>query len=113
MAEGRIAQVVCQAGGGNDGANLGHIRRSQLRMAADQQACHIVAQRTAHARHLQAVRQPVVHKDAARQGKHLRLVLQAAEGGGEDQAVVVALKFRTVLGVVAVILLQAQALGRK
>lgn len=36
--------------------------------------------------------QTVVHEDTARQGEYLRLVLQTAERGGKDQAVVVPLK---------------------
>ena len=38
-----------------------------------------------------------MHKDAARQRKHLCLVLHAAEGRREDQAVIVALKLGAVV----------------
>lgn len=34
----------------------------------------------------------IVHKDTAREGENLRFVLQPAEGRGEDESVVVALK---------------------
>ena len=39
----------------------------------------------------------VVHKDAARQGEYLCLVLQTAEGSREDESVVVAFEFATVV----------------
>ena len=42
--------------------------------------------------HFEAVGQAVVDHLCARQGKHLRLVLQSAEGATEDDAVVVALE---------------------
>ena len=42
------------------------------------------------------MRETVVYEDATGQGKHLRLVLQTAKGGGEDQSVVVALKIRAI-----------------
>ena len=48
----------------------------------------------------------VVHKDASGKGEHLGFILQTAEGCGEDEAVVVALKLRTV---VAVLLLGFEA----
>ena len=39
--------------------------------------------------------QTVVHEYAARKREYLRFVLQTAERGGEDQAVVVSLKIGT------------------
>ena len=51
-----------------------------------------------------------MHKDTARQGEHLRLVLQAAEGCREDKAVVVALELRAVVVAQAVAMLLAEAL---
>jgi hypothetical protein len=56
------------------------------------------------------MRQSVVHKDTARKREHLRLVLQPAERGGKDQAVVVALEFGTVVFARLVQFLQAEAL---
>lgn len=41
--------------------------------------------------------QPVVDKDAAGQGKYLRLVLQAPERSRENKAVIVALEFGPVV----------------
>ena len=40
------------------------------------------------------MREAVVYEDATRERKHLRLVLQAAEGGRENQTVVVAFELR-------------------
>ena len=97
MTEGRISQVVGQAGSTNDAAKFREMGLAQLWMALKQQARDIVAQRTPHAGNLQAMGQAIVDEDAARKGKHLRLVLQTPEGSGEDQAVVVALKFRAVV----------------
>jgi len=58
---------------------------------------HVIAQRHAHARDFQTVGETVVHEDAARKGEYLSLVLQAAEGGGENQPVAVTLEFRAVV----------------
>ena len=43
------------------------------------------------------MRKSVVDEDAAGQGEDLRLVLQPSEGGGEDQAIVVALEVRPLM----------------
>jgi hypothetical protein len=58
---------------------------------------HVVAEGKAHAGHFETVGEAVVYEDAARQGKHLGLVLHAPERGGEDEAVVIALEFRAVV----------------
>ena len=60
-------------------------------------ARHVVAERHAHGGHFERVGEAVVHEDAARQGEHLRLVLQAAEGCREDETVVIALELRAVV----------------
>ena len=70
-----------------------------------------ISERPSYARHFQAVGQPVVYEDAARQGENLRLVLQSAEGGGEDKAVVIPLKLRTVLVSLLMKLFQSEAFG--
>ena len=97
VAEGRIAHVVGQAGCGHDGADLLKQGVAQLGMARAQGLGHVVAQRHAHAGHLQAVGEPVVHEDAAGKGEHLRLVLHTAERCGEDEPVVIALEFGAVV----------------
>jgi hypothetical protein len=55
------------------------------------------------------VRQTVVDEDAARQGEHLRLVLQPSERGGKDEAIIVPLKLGTVVFARFVQFLQAEA----
>ena len=81
VAEGRVAQVVCQACRGHDfgdvtqavGPGLGGIFFSQAQR-------HLAGEAFPHARHLHGVGEPVVHKDASRQREHLCLVLQPSEG---------------------------------
>ena len=97
VAEGRVPQVVGEAGSADDAAQLGEVRAVKLRVMAEDEAAHVVAQTTAHAAHLQAVCEPVVYEDASRQREHLRLVLQAAERSGEDEAVVIALELGAVI----------------
>ena len=111
VSERRVAHVVGQARRAHYRSNLRKQRVGQLRAAFHHGVGHVVAQRQPHAGHLEAVRQAVVHEDAARQGEDLRLVLQAAEGCGEDKAVVVALEFRAVLGMVPMVFFQAEPLG--
>ena len=54
--------------------------------------------------------QTVVDEDTSRKRKNLRLVLQPAERGREDKAVVVALEFRTVVALLSSAF-QSQALA--
>ena len=97
VTERRVAHIVGEAGGRNHCAELAPKFIGIIRITLFQNIGDISAQRAPHARHFEAVRQAVVHEYAARQGKHLRLVLHAPEGGREDKAVVVALKFRAPL----------------
>ena len=55
--------------------------------------------------------QTVVDEDVSRKGKHLRLVLQPAEGRREDQPIVVALKIGALV-LPLVIGLHAEAFAR-
>ena len=110
MAEGRVAQIVCQAGGTHDGAYLLKERVFQFGTFLHDDFRHVIAQRHAHARHLQTVRESVVHEDAARQGKHLRLVLQPAEGRREDETVVVAFELGAVIVPLGMFVFLAEAL---
>ena len=61
---------------------------------------------------LEAMREPVVHEDAPWQRKHLRLVLQSAEGSREDEPVIVAQEIRAVITALIAIRLHPQPLGR-
>jgi len=93
MAEGRIADVVRQAGGGDDGAEIARFDILQP-MPGDDLAADDSPQRTADATRLQAVRQAGTHVVALGKRENLRLVLHAAESRGEDDAVVVLLECR-------------------
>ena len=93
MAERRVAQVVSQTRSSDDFADVTQLVGPRLASIARHQSLdHLTGHRLAHARHFQAVCQPVVHKDAVGQRKHLRLVLQPAKRRGEYQAVIVALE---------------------
>ena len=76
MPERRVSQVVgkaCSRHNLRNGIHTRHPRLGGIFLAQEQQ--HLASERFAHTRHLQRVRQAVVHKYAARQRKHLRLVL--------------------------------------
>ena len=91
MAERRIADVVRQAGGGDDGAEIARFDILQP-MPGDDFAADHGAQRATDATGLQAVRQAGAHVIALRQRENLGLVLQPAEGRGEHDAVVILLE---------------------
>ena len=101
-----------EAGGGNDRADFRQVGALQVGTALKDGFGYIVAQRTAHTGYLQTMCQPVVDKYASGQGEHLRFVLQSPERGGEDKAVVIPLKFGTVLVAFFVKFFQAESLGR-
>ena len=110
VAEGRVAHVVGQTGRRDDGAYLLEERAGEFGMAVAEDAPHVVAERHAHAGHLQGMGEAVVNEDAARQGEHLCLVLQPAEGSREDEAVVVALELRSVVVALGVAILLPESL---
>ena len=111
VAEWRVAQVVCQAGSGNNLAHVTQFVDPRLALVARHEPDgYLAGQRFAHTRHLQAVCQAVVDKDAARQRKHLCLVLQAAERRREHQSVVVALKVAANAPFGVVVVLKSQPL---
>ena len=113
MSEGRVAQVVSQAGRGYNLAYLLEHRTPQFRaLLLDDALSHVVAQRHTYTGHLQRVGQSVVYKDASWQGKHLCLVLQSAKGSREDQSVVVTLKLRAVIMALRMTVLLSQSLVR-
>ena len=97
MTEGRVAQIVCQTGCRNDGSNLSEQGVGEFGVASDELVRHVVAQGTAYAGHLERVGEAVVHEDTSRKWEHLRLVLQPAEGSREDEPVVIALEFASVV----------------
>ena len=66
VAEGRIAQVVGQAGGGDDLSYLLEERVSQFGMALCELHGHVVAERHAHAGHFERMGEAVVDENAAR-----------------------------------------------
>ena len=112
VAEGWISQIMGEAGGGNDRADFRQVGALQVGTALKDGFGYIIAQRTAHTGYLQTMCQPVVDKYASGQGEHLRFVLQSPERGGEDKAVVIPLKFGTVLVAFFVKFFQAESLGR-
>ena len=112
VAEGWISQIMGEAGGGNDRADFRQVGALQVGTALKDGFGYIIAQRTAHTGYLQTMCQPVVDKYASGQGEHLRFVLQSPERGGEDKAVVIPLKFGTVLVSFFVKFFQAESLGR-
>ena len=97
MTKRRIAHIMSQTRRAYDSANLLEQGAAEFGMPLLQYARHIVAERHAHTCHLKRVCQSVVYEDAARQRKHLSLVLHPSERSREDKAVVVALKFGTVV----------------
>ena len=66
-------------------------------MLFDECACYVVAEASAYACYFEGVGEAVVDEDAAGQWEHLGFVLQAAEGGGENEAVVVSFEFCAVV----------------
>ena len=99
MPERRVAEVVRQAAGADDGADFfeefGVVEPDLL---LDEELPDFVAEGTPYACHFQAVGKPVVDEDITRKREYLRLVLQPSEGGGEDEPVVVPLELRAVVG---------------
>ena len=80
-------------------------------MAGKELTAHIRSQRTPHARHLQAVGEPVVNKHAAGKGKYLRFILHAAKRSRKYEPVKIALKLSAPLGSGTMGVLFAQTLG--
>ena len=103
MTERGITHVMSKAGGRDNGPYLCKQGRIRWIGSVNQPKCHHISQRPANTSHFKRVGEPVVHKDASRQWKYLRLILQPSEWGGEDDAVIIALKsgsdlFRLVVG---------------
>src|SRR5690606_3652682 len=93
MAEGRIADVMPDAGRGDDMAELGRAQPRQIAaMPLHDRLADLGAQRAADRGNLKRMRQPVAHIVALRQRMDLGLVLQAAEGRTEDDAIPVLLE---------------------
>ena len=81
MAKGRVAHVVSQAGCCHDLSDLAQEADGALGESPHDLLGHIVAKGHAHAGDLEGVGEAVVYEDASREGEHLCLVLQPAEGG--------------------------------
>lgn len=92
---------MSQARRTDDAAQLREVRLAQLRMSLQQQPRDIVAQRAAYTRYFQTVSEPVVDKNAAWKREDLRLVLQSPEWCRENQAIVIPLKFRTIIALLS------------
>ena len=93
MAERRIAKVMSQTSGGNDLPDSVDLPRPGLRaMTLAEHDGGLGGERAAHTGHFDRMRQSVVHEDAARKRKHLRLVLQTPEWRRKHQPVIVALE---------------------
>ena len=103
MSERGIAKVVCKtrcADYSSDFANVG--RASPFGMLAQERIGNGVAKAAPDACHFERVGETVVHEYASWQWKYLSFVLQSSERRREDEAVVVALKFGTVVFVFCV-----------
>ena len=111
VTEGRIAHVVSQTGRTDNRSDLREERVAQVGTLFQNGMRDVVAQRHAHTGHFERMRQSVMHEDTAGQGEHLCLVLQAPEGSRENQTVVVALEFRTVVVPFGVSILLSETFG--
>ena len=110
MSERRVAHVVGKTCCTHNGAYL--LKQSACKFGMDilQVTCHIVAKRHTHTCHLKRVGEAVVYKYAARQGKHLCLVLHTTEWSREYESVVVALEFGAVVMAFGMALFLSQSL---
>lgn len=90
VAEWRVADIVGQAGGLHHHAQIA--RRAPVRQFVTQHLADAHGQRTADAADFQGVGQAGVDMVVARHRMHLGLASQAAEGTGEDDAVMILVK---------------------
>ena len=111
MAKGRIAHVVCQTSSTDNGAKACDLGVAQMGVTHDEFAAHIGAKGTTYAADFEAVGETIVHKDASRERKDLRLVLHTAEGCGEYEPIIVALKLCASLFEWLGLVFLAEALG--
>ena len=112
VTERRVAHIMRQACRRHNTAYLLK-GRTRVGVFLPQTPCHFAAQRTPDGTHLQRMSKPVVHEDTPRQRKYLRLVLKPAKRRRENQTVIVALKLRTHVLFVRMVLLKTQSLSRK
>src|SRR5579872_6304033 len=93
MAERRIADIMGQTPGSDHRRQLVFIELPEpfpaIGILVPQRIPYGFSKRTADRRYLQAMGKPVVYKDRPRQREHLRFVLQPAECGGENDAIVI------------------------
>ena len=110
VTKGGIAHIVRQTGCGDDGADVGEVE-GQLRFLSLNSSADGIAERATDAGDLERVGEAVVDKDLPGEGEDLRLILQPAEGGTEDQPIVVPLVVGST-GLLGRRLLLAEALTR-
>ena len=97
VSEGWVAEVVGETGGADDAAKFGEVCAVEFGASSEDEPADVVSEAASYATYFEAVGESVVDEDAAGQREDLRLVLQAAEWCGEDEPVVVALEFGSVI----------------
>ena len=75
VSERRVAEIVGQTGSRYDGTNFENVSVGKFWLLFYQGMRHIITQTSSHTCHFERMGQSVVHKYAAWQRKHLRLVL--------------------------------------
>jgi hypothetical protein len=93
MAKRRVADVVGQAAGGDDGRQFIFVELAKALALAGvfigDSIADGLSKGPADRSYFETMRKPVVDEDRAGQGEHLGLVLEAPEGRGEDDAIVI------------------------
>ena len=93
MAEGRVADIMRQACGGDNGGELVFVEFAEQfavgRVFVGDGVADSFAEGAAYRGNFEAMRESVVHEDGPGQGEDLGLVLETPEGGGENDAIVV------------------------
>ncbi len=92
MAEGGIADVMGETGGGDDMPEVRGAVFAAFQMPVDDDLPGIGAKRTANGGHFHGMGEAGAHIVAFGERMHLRLVLQPPEGGGKDNTVLILVK---------------------
>ena len=111
VTKAAILRHVRQTSRRNYRANLFEIRRFDMLFGFKSMG-NIYAQRTPNACNFKTVCQSVVNKYATRKRKNLCFILKSTERCGENQPVVVALKFAAIVIPFCVICFLSEAFGR-
>ena len=109
----RITQIMSKASSTHNTAKFREMRIIKFGTMTQNEPTDVVTQTATHTAHLKTVRQTIVNKDASRQRKHLSLVLQTAERRRKDKAIVVTLKFSTVVIALLNVLLTKPLAGKQ